>query len=516
MINRNILNRSMFADGDEVFVPTGQNPYPTGSSEDNYVARETNTSLDDNTLAVLSQDVIKELGELGIDATNKTTKQLENEIDSYISREKRRLFFDPTDPLDYASAALTGTGIAAGAGIGIKALKTGVKGKQTAEKISKLQTIKNLLNPIKTNPGKVTPATFGVNVGNTTKTIKPLQSSFYGVTGLDIVDPDDETNLNKAEGIDVAKTTQEELDKLQVSKSKKTEAEKIKIIEKKEIEKQIQNAQNEIFKAEKKDTKNLEEYQKRKGQKRQRNLDIFLESMSASMAGTNNLADGLAIGAANAAKAVGDADEAEDLAFATFLEKQKAGKEVTPTEKSKIAEQYSDSIKHLDNMEFILGQVNDLEEMVSTGKVTGFIGLTGRVLGKIKGFTGFGDEVIMDATKSAQILDFIRSQLIKELLNESGRTISNLDRQLIDQITGDIADIGSGEGAIAESIARVKDRIRTAVTQSQNNVSFIDAEYGESIPSLQIYRKGYGQRNQTTPSDSQETEVVVTADDVID
>ena len=79
----NIYNRSMFANGDEVFVPTGENPYPTGSSEDNYVARETNTSLDDNTLAVLNEDVIKELGDLGIDSTNKTTKQLENEIDSY-------------------------------------------------------------------------------------------------------------------------------------------------------------------------------------------------------------------------------------------------------------------------------------------------------------------------------------------------------------------------------------------------------------------------------------------------
>jgi len=500
----NIYNRSMFANGDEVFVPTGENPYPTGSSEDNYVARETNTSLDDNTLAVLNEDVIKELGDLGIDATNKTTKQLENEIDSYIDREKMRLFFDPTDPLDYASAGLTATGIGAGAGIGIKALKTGVKGKQAAEKISKLQTIKNLLNPVR------------VNVAKQTYSPKALQSSTYGLTGLNIIDPDNETNLNTALGIDVAKTTQEELDKLQVSKSKKTEAEKIKIIEKKEIEKQIQNAQNEIFKAEKKDTKNLEEYQERKGQKRQRNLDIFLESMSASMAGTNNLADGLAIGAANAAKAIGDADEVEDLAFATFLEKQKAGKEVSPTEKTKIAEQYSESIKHLDNMEFILEQVNDLGEMVSTGKVTGFSGLTGRVLGKIKGFTGFGDEVVMDATKSAQILDFIRSQLIRELLNESGRTISNLDRQLINQITGDIADIGSGEGAIKESIARVKDRIRTAVTQSQNNVSFIDAEYGESIPSLQIYRRGFGQRTQATTNDYEETEVVVTADDVID
>ena len=175
-MNRNILNRSMFATGDEVFVPTGENPYPTGSSEDKYVTRETNTSLDDNTLAVLSQDVIKELGELGIDATNKTTKQLQDEIDSYIAREKGRLLFDPTDPLDYASAALTATGIGSAAGLGIKSVKTGFKGKQAAEKISKLQTIKNLLNPVRVNPGKVTPATFGVNVGKQTYSPKVLQS----------------------------------------------------------------------------------------------------------------------------------------------------------------------------------------------------------------------------------------------------------------------------------------------------------------------------------------------------
>jgi len=483
----NILNRPMFSQGDVVSTPT------------------------------LSQEVLKTLEELGINPKNKTTEQLSAELESYIDQEKRRIAFDPTDPLDYLSAGLTATGIGAGAGLGIKALKTGVKGKKAADKIGKLQKIKNLLNPIKTNPGKVSSGPFGMaNIANPTRSIKIPQSTIYGGVAVDAMNPNDETDLNKALGIDIEKDTQEELNKIQDKKTKLRKEKDVKTEEERRIEEQRQAANNEIIRQKMNEKIMSEAYQKKAKQKRQRNTNIFLENMSAAMAGTDNLADGLAIGAANAAKAVGDADQAEALAFETFLEKQKEGKEVSPTEKTKIAEKYSESIKHLDNMEFILGQVNDLEKMVSTGQVTGLSGLTGRLFGKLKGFTGFNDESIMDETKSAQILEFIRSQLIRELLNESGRTISNLDRQLINQITGDIADIGSGEGAIKESISRVKDRIRTAVTQSQNNVSFIDAEYGESIPSLQIYRRGFGQRTQTTPIDSEETEVAVTADDVID
>lgn len=471
----NILDRPMFSRGDVVSTPT------------------------------LSQEVLKTLEELGINPKNKTTEQLTAELDSYIAQEKRRIVFDPTDPLDYLSAGLTATGIGTGAGLGIKALRTGVKGKKAADKIGKLQKIKNLLNPIKTNP-TIFP----------TRSIKIPQSTIYGGVAVDAVNPDDKTDLNKALGINIEEDTQEQLNKIQNEKSELKEEEIVKTEEEKKIEEQRQAANNEIIRQKMNEKIMSEAYQEKAKQKRQRNTNIFLENMSAAMAGTDNLADGLAIGAANAAKAVGDADQAEALAFETFLEKQKEGKDLSPTEKTKIAEKYSESIKHLDNMEFILGQVNDLEKMVSTGQVTGLSGLTGRLFGKLKGFTGFNDESIMDETKSAQILEFIRSQLIRELLNESGRTISNLDRQLINQITGDIADIGSGEGAIKESISRVKDRIRTAVTQSQNNVSFIDAEYGESIPSLQIYRRGFGQRTQTTPIDSEETEVAVTADDVID
>jgi len=491
----NILNRPMFSRGDVVSTPT------------------------------LSQEVLKTLEELGINPKNKTTEQLSAELDSYIAQEKRRIVFDPTDPLDYISAGLTATGIGAGAGLGIKALKTGVKGKEAADKIGRLQKIKNLLNPIKINPGKVTPGPLGiVNVGSKTHGLDPLKTATYvGGFGSAAIPDKDETNLNKALGINIEEDTQEQLDKIQNEKSKLTNKETVKIEEKNKIEEQRQAANNEIIRQKMNEKMMSEAYQEKSKQKRQRNTNIFLENMSAAMAGTDNLADGLAIGAANAAKAVGDADQAEALAFETFLEKQKEGKDLSPTDKNKIAADYSEAITHLEHMGYMQEKMNELLPMLD-GNVTGALGFLNRIGDSVKGFTGgilFDDSYITDATKSKQLVEYIRTQMVQELLRESGRTISNLDRQLINDIVGDIAGLGSGAGAVRATLDRINDRINASVRQYQNQVSFIDYEYGEQLPNLQIYRKGFGQKAKTTPSNSQdsnsqETEVAVTADDVID
>ena len=120
---------------------------------------------------------------------------------------------------------------------------------------------------------------------------------------------------------------------------------------------------------------------------------------------------------------------------------------------------------------------------------------------------------INDAKKSKAILEFVRAQLIRELLNESGRTISNLDRQLIQDITGDIENLGAGRGVLLDALRRIKDRIRTAVNKSRNQIAFIDSEFGSQLPNLAIYRQGFGQRGAQTSTD--EDDVVVTEEDVI-
>jgi hypothetical protein len=465
---------------------------------------------DEVTSPLLNEEIMLELEEIGIDPTNKSYEELNEEIDAFISKEKRRIIFDPTDPVDYLSAGLTLTGIGAGLGGGIKAARAGVKGKQAYEKISRLQQIKNILNPIQKTPGKVQMSKTGeAIVGAPSVGLKLPQSSLYAGQGVSMLNQDDDM-LTEAEII------KSELNNLGKSEVKKEEEFKVE-----ESEEKNKKLDEKKFKE---DLKNLRTIYNtsvtnadRENKKRERTFDrsnIFMQEISAALAESGgDMSYGLSTGASRAAKRISEEEVAEESKFAQMLKDQQEANKLSPSERTKIAESYSESITHLDNMGFILGQVEDLENMVDTGKVTGFSGLSGRVLGKIKGFTGFGDDVIMDETKSLQILEFIRSQLIRELLNESGRTISNLDRQLIDQITGDIADIGSGKGAIKESISRVKDRIRTAINKSRNNVAFIDNEFGAQMPNLQIYREGFGQRSQK-PSE-EEDDVVVTEEDVI-
>ena len=519
-MNRNILNRSMFATGDEVFVPTGENPYPTGSSEDKYVTRETNTSLDNNTLAVLSQDVIKELGELGIDATNKTTKQLQDEIDSYIAREKGRLLFDPTDPLDYASAALTATGIGSAAGLGIKSVKTGFKGKQAAEKISKLQTIKNLLNPVRVNPGKVTPATFGVNVGKQTYSPKVLQSSTYGLTGLNIINPDDETNLNKAEGINVEKTTQEELNKLQAPKDKKELEKKKRKAEAAENDREIKRIEALIKDNEDFDKLKSQAYQDQKKRRTGRNLDIFLESMSASMAGTNNLADGLAIGAANAAKAVGDADEAEELAR---LEANKKALElaedsdVSDQDFQDITKRYQESAKLLQKQSTLMAIVDDLDAAAATGNVTGVAGILGRLMEDITGFTGVGGNVVGAATKAVNQGKYLTAQSITEILQEGGKTVSDRDRDLIKDIMANFESWFMSKGEARDNLGRVRLNMQSAFESSQADLKALKSRFGTQIPELSYYDKAYGVKNESSNMQNQDdADLQLTQEDLID
>ena len=482
-MNRSILNRRMFAQGDEVNSP------------------------------LLNEEIMLELEEIGIDPTNKSYEELNDEIDAFIDKEKNRILFDPTDPVDYLSAGLTLTGIGAGLGGGIKAARAGIKGKQAYEKISRLQQIKNILNPIQKTPGKVQMSKTGeAIVGAPSVSLKLPQSSLYAGQGVSMLSGKPlEYNDMLTEAFDI----KSELNNLEKSEVKKEE--EFKVEESEEKDKKLDE------KKFKEDLENLRTIYNtsvtnaaRENKKREKTFDrsnIFMQEISAALAESGgDMSYGLSTGASRAAKRISEEEVAEENKFAQMLKDQQEANKLSPSERTKIAESYSESITHLDNMGFILGQVEDLENMVDTGKVTGFSGLSGRVLGKIKGFTGFGDDVIMDETKSLQILEFIRSQLIRELLNESGRTISNLDRQLIDQITGDIADIGSGKGAIKESISRVKDRIRTAINKSRNNVAFIDNEFGAQMPNLQIYREGFGQRPQKP---LEEDDAVVTNEDVI-
>ena len=97
---------------------------------------------------ITDEATIAKFLDFGIDPRGKTSTQLEDEINTAIAKESALVLFDPTDPLDYLSAGLTISGVAAPFGLGIKGVKTARKGQKAKENIDTLQKLKNLLNPI--------------------------------------------------------------------------------------------------------------------------------------------------------------------------------------------------------------------------------------------------------------------------------------------------------------------------------------------------------------------------------
>ena len=482
-MNRSILNRRMFAQGDEVTSP------------------------------LLNEEIMLELEEIGIDPTNKSYEEINDEIDAFISKEKNRILFDPTDPVDYLSAGLTLTGIGAGLGGGIKAARAGVKGKQAYEKISRLQQIKNILNPIQKTPGKVQMSKTGeAIVGAPSVGLKLPQSSLYAGQGVSMFNQDDDM-LTEAEII------KSELNNLGKSEVKKEEEFKVE-----ESEEKNKKLDEKKFKE---DLKNLRTIYNtsvtnadRENKKRERTFDrsnIFMQEISAALAESGgDMSYGLSTGASRAAKRISEEELAEESKFAQMLKDQQEANKLSPSERTKIAENYSEAVTHLEHMGYMMQQMESLIPMVKEGNATGLLGVLNRFGDKVKGATGgylFDDSYINDATKSKQLVDFIRTQMVQELLRESGRTISNLDRQLIDEIVGDIASLTSGKGAVEATLTRIKDRIQASINKYRNQVAFIDNEFGAQMPNLQIYREGFGQRSQK-PSE-EEDDVVVTEEDVI-
>ena len=488
----NILNRPMFSQGDVVSTPT------------------------------LSQEVLKTLEELGINPKNKTTEQLSAELESYIDQEKRRIVFDPTDPLDVISAGLTATGIGAGAGLGIKALRTGVKGKKAVDKIGKLQKIINLLKPIKTNPGKVSSGPLGMaNIANPTRSIKIPQSTIYGGVAVDAMNPKDETNLNTALGIDIEEDAQEELNRLQASQNKEKLEKARKKAKDKKDEKEIKNVENLTSAYEAYKKLESEEYQKERLRKKRRNTDIFLEEMALSMAGTNNLADGLAIGAANAASKVGDADEAEaleKLKLQKELEEKNTSKEVTDADWLRITKRYQESVQLVGKQENLVNIVNQLKKMTIEGNTTGGRALAARIVDDIAGFTGLGDLFVSEATKAVNAGKYLTAQSITQILQEGGKTVSDRDRELIRDIMANFESWFMGRGEAIDSLNRVLEPMLKAFQAGKDDIESIDLRYGKQIPELETYKRSlstYGPKTEEIES-VDDADLQLTQEDLID
>ena len=174
----------------------------------------------------------------------------------------------------------------------------------------------------------------------------------------------------------------------------------------------------------------------------------FLRNLGLGLSGSADLASGLVKGTAlgSQAKALREA-EALEAEQEERLEKIKAGAEdsLKPTDVvslNKMTSELSTNIKDFEGSRASIGIMNDaislFEEAMRKGvKITGLQGKISRFTDQGKAFFNIDGEV-SDSTKIQNYIDQVKQRSIREILNESGRTISNLDRDIVDRVFGEI------------------------------------------------------------------------------
>eukprot|EP00916_Digyalum_oweni_P018260 GHVL01030663.1.p1 GENE.GHVL01030663.1~~GHVL01030663.1.p1 ORF type:complete len:246 (+),score=56.61 GHVL01030663.1:377-1114(+) len=231
--------------------------------------------------------------------------------------------------------------------------------------------------------------------------------------------------------------------------------------------------------------------------------------MSKAMAATDNLADGIAIGAANSSDAVMQADELERL------EGVEAGKdlkklitdaakdgEVSDQDWQDITKRYQESAKLLQKQQGLMAIVDQLDAAAASGKVTGINGIIGRLIDDVAGFTGVGGDIVGAATKAVNQGKYLTAQSITEILQEGGKTVSDRDRDLIKEIMANFESWFMSKGEARDNLKRVRVPMQSAFNRSQADLKALKRKFGNQIPELEEYDSIYGiQQEQTQQED---------------
>ena len=487
----NTLKRRMFKDGNEV-----------------------NTSL--------SPAILTYVEKLNIDPEGKTAAELQAEIKLTLEGQDaenapglfRTYAFDYKDPLDYVAAGLTATGIAAGAGIYLKTANTARKVKKIKDAARRAA---RAANPVVRKGGINVPGKIGFQARNRfdprSYIYKPTQTAIYG-TGLGVgakmmgddsistsLMPDNITS-ELAKLAENEKTEQQRKLDLNAEKAAK-EKEK----EDKELINQtlgILKTKGEIFD---------KEENKRVFEERKYNANTLMQEIGSAMAKTGSIDDGLALGATAAAKRISEEKLAERLAEGELIKKMAEKNELKDSDWDKITTRYKESARSLGKQKNLNRILSQMEASITTGSVSGARGFVSRLIDDIAGVTGVGDNIVGVATKAVSDGKYIEAQIIQDILQESGRTISDRDRALIAKLMANLENIFTGKGEALDSLSKVRLSINDSMIANRADLDSINFRYRDRIPELKYYDEIYsGNSNQQESLDPDDA--VISADEI--
>ena len=193
-----------------------------------------------------------------------------------------------------------------------------------------------------------------------------------------------------------------------------------------------------------------------------------------------NFAEGIGIGAAAASEERVLEEQLEKERQAKITEELiKAGKGVSlkPSDikgLNLMAEELNTNVGFFEGGEASIAIMNDtislFEEAVDKGvKITGLPGRFERFKDEAAAFAGY-DKEASPATKIQNMIEQVKQRSIRAILQESGRTISDTDRDIVNRVFGDL-DLTSPPGEILKKLKNARQSLVTSNIDKRNTIS---------------------------------------------
>tara|TARA_R110001583_G_scaffold59222_1_gene176201 strand:- start:191 stop:2083 length:1893 start_codon:yes stop_codon:yes gene_type:complete len=256
----------------------------------------------------------------------------------------------------------------------------------------------------------------------------------------------------------------------------------------------------------------------------------FIRNVGAGLTETGQVGSGLGLGASKAAEERAARDIAKDereyemekliaiedkKAEIARIEKLNAPMEATDLVKYvKFEDEISTALKNFDEDERIVSDINQiLNEDVNDPTAFGATGFLGKINDKFRNALGLGEQEWADLpaeVRTERILKITSQRSVRSILGESGKTISNLDRQIVAEIFGNVniwtspaelkKILGSSRSTIIENMRSTQNQILSRANAFKKagykspvlyaNESLIDRILGFSFDNIEQYKRG--------------------------
>ena len=209
------------------------------------------------------------------------------------------------------------------------------------------------------------------------------------------------------------------------------------------------------------------------------NFIRYVANLSKGLAKAGSLGEGIALGSAMAAEERGLRDlEREKLDQEVLLKAIESGGSaiLKPTDAAKISEENKDltaNIKLFQKSQNNVKSVDEVINIVKAGGATGFNGLKNKLITQAMTFIKGGPkkwENIDPRSRADAILLVLQQENIREILGESGRTISNLDRDIIKDVFGNIT-IFTSEAEIIKKLNDSRTKTLKSANETKGNIN---------------------------------------------